>query len=88
MNREQITQENIDKAVQDFKEMLEYRLNQKGYGTFASRHEILGVIDTEMIELNEAIEHKNISEVKHELLDVAVGAIFGVACINQSTLDW
>lgn len=88
MNRTQITEENIEKAVQEFRSMLKFRLLEKGYGTFASRHEIMGVVQCEVTELDEAIEHKNMLEVKHELLDVAVGCVFGVACIEQGTLDW
>ena len=86
--RKQITPETIEIAVKAFRDMLEFRLREKGYGTFASRHEVLGVVAAEMNELTNAVEHENIENVEHELLDVAVGCVFGVACIKAETLDW
>ena len=43
-----------------------------------------------MSELKNAI-HKNYAlkgDVYEELLDIAVGALFGMACINAETIDW
>ena len=62
--------------------------NDKGYGALVSRHEILGVVTEEYNELTEAVKSKTLKEVRDELIDIAVGCIFGVACIDANALDW
>ncbi len=84
----QLTQQQIDEAVEEFKAMLVYRLKQKGFGTFASTHEIAGVVDEEHREMMDALRANDIINFKAELIDIAVGAVFGVACVNAQTLDW
>jgi flagellar motor switch protein FliM len=86
--RLEITQEQIEQAVMEFRLELNRRLKQKGYGTFASTHEIAGVVDEEHREMMEALHKNDKTHFKAELLDVAVGAVFGVACVNAGTLDW
>ena len=88
MQRTQITETQIDKAMEELKTKLKLRLEEKGYGTFASTHEIAGVIDEEYRELQEAVHYNNREDFKDELLDIAVGAVFGVACVNAETLDF
>lgn len=88
MPRTQITQEQIDKVVEAFKLNLQERLRQKGFGTLASSHEISGVITEEYHEMLEAVEKNNTESLRWELMDIAVGAIFGVACIDANTIDW
>jgi hypothetical protein len=63
-------------------------LNEKGYHSFSSIHEILGVVDEEHHELKDAVKHNNHEEIKQELLDIAVGCIWGVVSINENALDW
>ena len=87
-NREDITNINIGIATQELLNKLKYRLEQKGYHSFASTHEILGIITEEYHELVDAQKSNNISEIRHELLDVAVACLFGVACIEQNSIDW
>lgn len=86
--RLQIKQEQIEQAVMEFRLELDRRLKQKGYGTFASTHEIAGVVDEEHREMMEALHKNDKTHLKSELLDIAVGSVFGVACINANTLDW
>jgi NTP pyrophosphatase (non-canonical NTP hydrolase) len=88
MPREQITQEQIEKVIENFKWKLQERLREKGFGTFASSHEILGIITEEYKEMLDAVHKNNIESLKLELMDIAVGAIFGIACIDANTLDW
>jgi hypothetical protein len=67
------------------------RINEKGAGTFASRHEILGTVTEEYHELEDAVMIKSISgleDIKDELLDIAVACVFGVTCIDANTLEW
>ena len=88
MNRPLVTDEEVESAIEMFREMLSFRLKEKGQHTFASRHEILGIIQAEMGELVEAVEHEHSPQIVHELLDIAVGAVFGAACINAKKVDW
>lgn len=88
-HRPQISKETVQRAIDKFAEKLYMRLEQKGYGSWLSRHEILGVITEEaLVEVPEAVHHGTLEELREELLDVAVGCVFGVACIDQGTLDW
>lgn len=88
MDRTQLTEEQIMNAVEKTIEKLKFRLNQKGYGTFSSRHEILGIITEEYQEFVDAVHSKNYDEMKSEIMDLAVGCIFGLACIDEDTIDW
>ena len=88
MARIQVTDEEIELAVNKVRSMLEGRLRQKGKGTFASTHEIYGVIAEEFDELGDELRNNNSEAFKNELMDIAVGAIFGVACIDAMKTDW
>jgi NTP pyrophosphatase (non-canonical NTP hydrolase) len=87
MSRPQLTEEQVMAAVEKTLEKLKFRLNQKGYGTFSSRHEILGVITEEYKEFVDAVHSKNYDEMKSEIIDLAVGCIFGLACFDAETID-
>lgn len=80
----------VHEAVKETVDKLFHRLdNDKGYGTLASTHEIYGLLAEEMHELTVAVhENADDAELKEELKDLAVGAIFAIACINSKTLDW
>jgi NTP pyrophosphatase (non-canonical NTP hydrolase) len=86
--REQLTEDQIVKAVDRTTCKLASRLAEKGYGTFASSHEILGILREEYIELESAIHQNDYNEIEEELTDIAVGAIFGLACLQEKTVDW
>lgn len=88
--RTAITPEQIESAIISLRNKITYRLKQKGNGSLVSRHEIFGLISEEVHELEHALiengpEH---ADFIAELLDVAVGCIFGIACIRAGTLDW
>jgi NTP pyrophosphatase (non-canonical NTP hydrolase) len=68
--------------------MLESRLDQKGWGTFSSRHEILGILTEEFHELVEAVKSGDNVDVQSELVDIAVGALFGAVCIENNGTEW
>ena len=85
--RKQVGQKHIDSAIRVLKNNIDARLYEKGWGSFASRHEILGILTEEMAELNEAITDEfGFKEIEGELFDIAVGCIFGIACIRAATL--
>lgn len=88
--RKQLTKLQVKFAVAHLNQKLLARLKQKGWGTFASSHEALGIITEEMHELTDAVQHNATgnAHVREELLDIAVAAVFAVACIDAGTLDW
>ena len=73
-------------ALSDTKRELLRRLKEKGQGTFASTHECLGIITEEYDELKEAIQANDNDWTRKELADIAVGCIFGIACIDAGTM--
>ena len=94
-NRTQITIDQINDGMHLLNEKLNHRLAEKGMGTFASKHEVLGVLEEEMDELKEAVRQHNTYDrdcvkdpVYEELMDIAVGALFGAICRSNKTMDW
>lgn len=63
-------------------------MDKKGNHSFASIHEILGVITEEYYELIEAIKENNHEKILEELMDVGTVAQFGIACIKSKKIDW
>jgi NTP pyrophosphatase (non-canonical NTP hydrolase) len=86
--RTQLNNAQINKGVEKVLEKLFYRLDQKGYGTFASRHEILGVVSEEFKEFVDAVHSKDYENMKDELIDIAVACIFGLVCLEEETVEW
>lgn len=78
----------IGEAITQLERKLSFRLKEKGSGTFKSRHEILGIVTEEHFELIDAVKSGTLEEVKQELLDIAVGALFGIASIEAKGVDW
>jgi NTP pyrophosphatase (non-canonical NTP hydrolase) len=72
--------------VQELSSKIKSRLIEKGRGAFVSTHEILGIITEEYYELVDAVRSDVVDDVRSELLDIAVGCIFGIACINENTM--
>jgi hypothetical protein len=64
-------------SVQLPKELNE-RILKHGNGVFVSPHETYGVLAEEMGELLEAIRANDGGEIRAELYDVAIGAIWGI----------
>lgn len=86
ISRPQVGEEDISKGLRDIYDKLLSRLQKKGHGSYASRHEILGILEEEMMEVKEAIRDDRqlgYDEYQKELLDVAVGALFGYICMNS-----
>jgi NTP pyrophosphatase (non-canonical NTP hydrolase) len=83
-----VTPESIEEAKKLVNVFTDTQLRLKGWGTFASRHEVLGSITEEYFELIDAIHHNDVYACEKELADIAVAAIFGIACIKQKSLDW
>jgi len=70
----------LDKTLEQFKR----------YGPIAmvSSHEIQGLLDEEVHELHHAVHSNDMSDIRAELIDVAVTALWGIMSIDQGKLDW
>lgn len=88
MPRESIDQDNVSNAINQLNEHLIKILSKKGTKTFASRHEVMGLLLEEFNELERANHKDDNDEFKYELLDLAATAIFAIACVDQDTMDW
>lgn len=87
--REEITNQALNEVDADLKQHLMEVLGRKGYESFSSRHEILGVLKEETDELFGFLSLPGGDEhTYHELMDVAVACIFAAACYKQGTLEW
>lgn len=87
--RQQLDPLDFAMALQEVEEKLQFRVQQKGLGTLASSHEILGILDEEYTEFRDEV-HANSGEDKkvEELKDIAVAAIFGIASYRAGGTDW
>jgi len=89
MKRPPIHVSELNGAIVAVQRHMKNVLNRKGPGSFVSSHEILGVLTDERSELIVAIQSKaGLEKIRHELLDDAVAALFGVACIDSGTVEW
>lgn len=89
IGRPQVHDGYLNQATEDAKSHLYRCLDKHGYGTFSSRHEILGVLMEEFQEVVDAVRNDPDNErLALELLDVAQVAIFGYACIKAGTIEW
>lgn len=87
--RQRLNLNDLTKAHNDVYIKLLYRLDQKGPGVMASSHEILGIIQDEVIEYRDEVHKKSNAGAKiEELKDIAVAAIFGIASIQTDGVDW
>ena len=86
--RPEISVEAVDSVIDELSSKIHQRLRENGYHTLASTHEILGILEEERIELIDAVKGNIFSDVEHELYDIAVGALFGIACLQAGELDW
>lgn len=65
MNKRQLLSENdLLAAIKDVEDKLIFRAKQKGLGTMASNHEILGIIDDELQEYRDEVHAKSKDEKK------------------------
>lgn len=87
--RKQLTGVALNDALRSVMTKLHYRANQKGMGTMASSHEILGLINEEVLEYTQAVQGNHLDSDKvEELKDIAVACIFGIASIESGGVDW
>jgi NTP pyrophosphatase (non-canonical NTP hydrolase) len=85
--RPQVTDEILNRTLEEMVRAVGGRIEQKGKGAFVSNHEGLGIIAEEYHELLEAVRSNDPVEVASEAMDVAVGCIFLVASLLQKEED-
>lgn len=86
-NRRPMTEGEVEQAIILFVEGLHARIKKHGNGSFACSHEILGIITEEYDELKGEVHANNREGIIHELLDIAVPAVFAVACLNTGEVE-
>ena len=102
-NRNAVTNEDIAQGLIDLRNTLERRLAQKGNHCWMSRHEVLGIITEEYHEVVEEVRKSCqkkelrsrpgdsrplITNLEHELLDLAVAAIYGYINVKGGHTQW
>ena len=87
--RREAEPEDVESVMNDFMAKLDYMLNvRKGWQTWSSRHEIVGVLKEEFeVEFMAEVHRKDPKAMERELFDVAIGALFGIVSIRKG-LDW
>jgi hypothetical protein len=76
-------------AVNDVEVKLLFRRRQKGDGIYISGHETLGILVDELQEYRDEVHAKSDAKRKRqELIDIAVGALWGIASIDSGKQDW
>jgi len=82
MMRTQLSDKAVEVAIKMLETKLYDRLAQKGWDSWVSSHEILGLATEEYAELIEAVHSNNLVTVTQECLDLAVVCVFAVACLE------
>lgn len=86
-NRLKVSSFTIEDANLEILNTLDRRLKQKGRGAFVTKHELVGILTEEYHELLEAVRNdSDIEPFAQELIDVAVGCVFGLACIRAGAI--
>lgn len=83
MNRPKLRKETLDVVMEMVRKQVERRLEEKGDGAIASRHEYLGIVQEEHNEFIQAVTSEEDTRVVLEGLDVVVGHILGIASITD-----
>lgn len=87
MQRPEISDESILKAIEFLTRELARRMEQHGRGAFASAHESLGDLTEEYYELIGAIQSNDVVKIGEETADVAVSALWALATSIQKEED-
>ena len=82
MQRPQISSLELDAGFNDLNDAVAAKIAKHGYGIYLSNHESLGIIAEEYHELLSAVQSNNVADIRAELMDVAVGALFAVISLD------
>ena len=72
----------MESAVTQIMQKLMKRLAQKGRFAYASSHETYGIIAEECAEFLDEVRANDVGNQQKELIDIAVGAIWGLASLK------
>ncbi len=87
MPRQNLTPDQQDAALELVRDLYRKRMKEKGVHSFASIHEILGILAEEHnLELLKAVHENDHAQVRKELLDIAVACVHGIASLEY--VDW
>jgi len=87
MNRRLISNKEISESVSECIDKMYQTLDEKGFGSYASIHEIGGVMKEEWREFWDEIHGNDHDQIVEELKDIATVCMFGVACIKAGFVD-
>jgi len=80
IQRNQLSNLELSRALREVDHKLDFRLREKGSGTYAGPHECYGIIAEEFNkELLEALHENDPKKFRKELLDIAVACVIGMA---------
>lgn len=83
MQRELISEQDIESAINGLKQNLYRRLNQYGYGKFVSPAEALGDLCEEYHEVIDAVRSNDIDQINSEFLDVMVSSLWAYCSFKR-----
>lgn len=86
MNRPEFTKNDVFGISGGVQDMLLSQFAHKGWHSLVSTHEILGIVDEEHFELTEAVRDGDATEIKKELWDIAIAALYGI--LSMQHCDW
>lgn len=72
----------VETVLSRVTEALLDRVEKHGPGAYAGPHETLGILLEEVHELHDAVRSNVDEDTAKELVDIAVGCIFGVASLR------
>ena len=79
-----VRQSDTDTHIEILRTALMQRVAKHGPGAYAGPHETLGILVEEFDELRDAVRSNKGADVYAELLDIAVGAVFGMASLFET----
>lgn len=94
--RDTLDSRSIEFSKELLEESITIRRDKYGRHSYASSHEILGILEAELAELKfimyvhakaQTVEDK-MAEVKHMLMKIATTAVLGYASMDSGGTDW
>lgn len=82
-----VLREDIELAIRAIEDKIQFRINQKGGYSYASPHEIYGILAEEVKEVLDELQANDNPEMAKELLDVAIAAIWGYISIQYGYIE-
>lgn len=81
--REVITEDNLNHTLAELEALINKNIKKNNFLSFLSAHEIYGYLAEEMKKIMDEIHEGDLDSLSQKLMDSAVIAFWGAACINQ-----